>query len=155
MAGFQVNKKLDVGNCIRIACKNKGMNMRQVSLSVGKRENWLNSLANRRDSLPSYREMMMICEALNVGFVELLISDRPDFKPQGYRMLQPDLKRCILRACRIKGTGMYEASRKAGMCHNWLAASGTRGGLSMRTLSKVADALDMSVVELLTCWSEM
>jgi lambda repressor-like predicted transcriptional regulator len=149
-----MTRALDVGNCIRIACRKKGMSMRQVSLSVGKRENWLNSLATKRDALPTYRSMMMICKALNVGFVELLIMNREGFRPAGYRTLRPDLKRCIVRACRIRGTGMCQASLNAGMCHNWLAAVCDRNRPSMRTLSRMSDALDMSVVELLTCWSE-
>ena len=150
-----MTKKLNVGNCISIACANKGMSMSQLSAKAGKHDNWLYDMIGKGDILPTYRSMMMICKALNMGFVELLVADQPGFKPEGYRELRPDINRCVVRACRLKGTGMHAVSIKAGMCQNWIAALSRRNRPSIRSLTKMADALDMDVIELLTCWGEM
>ncbi|MBR1811800.1 MAG: helix-turn-helix transcriptional regulator [Clostridia bacterium] len=70
--------------------QNKGVSAREMSLSIGQNENYINSIENG-NSLPSMSAFFFICEYLQITPSEFF--DLSNSNPEKLRVLINDLKR--------------------------------------------------------------
>ena len=141
-------KRIDFKSCVRIACMRKGVTLSDASRKAGRISGWLLSQAGRAS--PTYRTITEVCDALGVGFVELLSMDTKDFTCKNIKSREIDFNLCARVAMRKKGLTLERTSAIAGKAKWWMSGTLGRSRPSLRIMYIIADVLEMELIELLT-----
>lgn len=141
-------KRIDLNKCIEIAREKKGLTLKYVAMRAGRDPFWLRHGVRRYS--PHHSTVIDICGALNLGFIELLTIDHPDFECKSMKSLEVDLSRCVQVALRRQGLTKKQAAERVGRRPHWMYGILSRDGHGLRTMHLAADAVGMELIDLLT-----
>ena len=142
-------KRVDLKRCVQIACDRSGLTMTEYSINAGRDSRWISKALSSKSAL-SYRTMRQICNALGLGFIELLAIQDANFKSRNIKNLDVDFSLCVHIALNKRGLFKTQASRKVGKARCWMTHALNRGNMSLRVMYLCADAVDMELIDLLT-----